>query len=56
VKRKILKLSDFHSPQHTPSISDAAIDHFIMKAGAERVLAALDRLTMPVPSFEEAAE
>jgi hypothetical protein len=32
--------------------SDHAIDHFIAKAGADRVLAALDRLTAPAVAAE----
>jgi hypothetical protein len=43
VKRGVLSLSDIHN--RPPS--DAAIDRVIARLGPDRVLAALDRLTMP---------
>lgn len=50
VKRGRVSLSSFH---HNKSVSDARIERFITKAGADRVLSALDKLTAP---FRVAAE
>jgi hypothetical protein len=50
VKRGRVSLSTFHNNK---TVSDARIDRFIAKAGADRVLSAIDKLTAP---FRVAAE
>jgi hypothetical protein len=44
VRRGSLSLAQFHA---APPVSDKTIDRFIAKAGADRVMAALDRFTTP---------
>jgi len=51
VKIGKLKLSKVHNHNNRP-MSDEAIDRFVLKVGAERVMASLDRFTQPVTHYK----